>query len=114
MCPCNLPLERMRQACKHLCVCVGMPVSVSFHLSLQYGHCLGQRVKLCVTGRCQVMTKRSCSRRSDELAEMEVVAVVVIVMAFLLKVKLATSLIQKELQVQLRDHDNMGVVKKRQ
>lgn len=58
------------------------------------------------------MTKCSCSRRSDELAEMEVVVVVVIVMAFLLKVKLATCLIQKELQGQLRDHDNMSVVKK--
>ena len=39
----------------------------------------GEGVKLCVTGRCQVMTKRRSSGRSGELTEMEAVVVVVLV-----------------------------------
>lgn len=70
-----MPLKCMMHACS-TCLCMCACVSVCLHLFLQYGHCSGRRVKLCVTGRCQVMTKRSCSRRSDTLAEMEVVVVV--------------------------------------
>lgn len=41
-------------------------------------HRLGQRVKLCDTGRCQVMTKLCRSGRSDVLREREEVMVVVV------------------------------------
>lgn len=54
-------------------------VCACLHLLLQYGHCSGQRVKLCDMGRCQVMTKHRSSGRSDELWEMEAVMVVMMV-----------------------------------
>lgn len=72
-------LELNIQACQYLKYCVCMRQRVfGFHLSLQYGHRLGQRVKLCDTGRCQVMTKLCRSGRSDVLREREEVMVVVV------------------------------------
>lgn len=71
-------LELNIQACQYLKYCVGMRQRVFVSSVSTVWHRLGQRVKLCDTGRCQVMTKLCRSGRSDVLREREEVMVVVV------------------------------------